>query len=212
MNLARQLSAPLFVVDLDAKQLAHPVLDLAYELLAEAQLSLFRRLRRLTVLNSCVAVETVANHVFKSRRTAQATADGKTLQEAELLAEQERKDHRTDHNFLLHKGLKAACGRSLHEEHQQDYIRFGAIKQDRHMVAHAGEMVSEELAKECFDLCCRLVRWLASVNGWSVKPLVPEMKQCISGFSTGSRDAHALSAPEIEAIRGMFGVVLPQKV
>ena len=47
-----------------------PEADLANELLAEAQLSLFRRLPRLAVLNSFTAVETLANSVFKQVRTA----------------------------------------------------------------------------------------------------------------------------------------------
>jgi hypothetical protein len=211
MNAARQLSAPLFVADFEPGKTVHPALDLAYELLAEAQLSLFRRLRRLTVLNSCAAVETMANYVFKARRTAQVSAAGMALALAETTAEEERKKHRTDHRFLLHQGLKGACGRSLCDDYQKDYIRFCDVKEDRHMVAHAGKTVSEEFAKECFELCCRIVKWLGEVNGWDVKPIIPETKNCVPSLKMESRDAHALIPAETEAIRRMFGIVLPAR-
>jgi hypothetical protein len=117
INLARQLNQPLCYVDppTPSAQPPSPV-DLSNELLAEAQFALARSLPRSTVINSYQAVETLANVVFKRLKKTQLLSAGSSEPDAEVTAEQDRKKHRTEASFLLHRGLDAACGRSLSKE------------------------------------------------------------------------------------------------
>src|ERR1019366_1153993 len=105
-SVARQLRTPLFVTDLKALPKVPDEVDLANELLAEAQVAIFRQSLRLAVLNSFTAVETLANTVYKRSRKTQLISWGVPETEAETIAENERKTHRTDERFLLGVGMK----------------------------------------------------------------------------------------------------------
>ncbi len=205
MSVARQLKVPLFTVDPEETTQLDPAVDLANGLLAEAQMALFRRLLRLTVLNSCAAVEGLANHVYKQKRLAQLAGDGMNQSEAEELAETDRRQHRTDEKFLLHKGMKDACEHSLFEEKKDLYDEFLRWEEIRHQTAHAGLTPTKEDAESCFKICCDVVSWLCHLAGYSAKPIQPT--RVIPGFAASTDNQHTCSPAELETLRRMFGIL-----
>jgi hypothetical protein len=208
INVARQLSAPLFLADLTTVPTVQPEMDLCNELLAEAQTALFRHTRRLTVLNACLAVESLANYTFRKRRIEQLLASGTPPQNASVTAEQERKRNRTNEAFLLHSGILAASGRSLVVENKKLYDEFLVHKKMRHQTAHAGYLPQADEARACFVCCCEVVRWLCDVAMLPIKPMLPN-QNVMSGFAAQSGSSYVLSAAELDTIRRMFGIVLP---
>ena len=202
INLARLMYKPLFYFDLALEHLP-PELDTSNELLAEALISLNRGLNRLTTLNSYAAVESLANSVFKKKRKEQLIAQGKTPEEAEKIAERDRKRNRTKPKFLLHSGLQAMDGRSLLQENKKRYDQLLELYNLRNMVAHAGTVPTDQEARSGHTLCCEVVRWLAEVGGMPIRPMMPE-KSGVSGFAVQSRDHFATPAALINFLRKLM--------
>lgn len=211
LSLARQLRVPLFTVDFPEDEFVPAQLSLANELLAESQMSIFRRLPRLTVLNACAAVEILANWVYKQKRYAQLVDEGHDEIEAEAMADDDRKRSRTDETFLLHSGLRKACGRSLCKEHKALYDAFLRHESERHQTAHRGQRPAMEAAKSCFHHCCEVVRWLCTVAALPTKPMLPPPDEVIPGLAVASGEPHVCSGPEMELMRWMFNVVNPPR-
>ena len=121
VNTARRMERPVFFLDYAPPKATIPELDTSHELLAEAQMSLFRGTRRLAVINAYAAVESLANAVFKKARIDQFVSSGADHVGATATAEAERRRHRTDEKFLLHHGLHQATQRSLCHENKGLY-------------------------------------------------------------------------------------------
>ncbi|HTQ38791.1 MAG TPA: hypothetical protein VMJ32_07170 [Pirellulales bacterium] len=168
------ISAPAFELgELDSPE--HSSIVVPNELLAEGQMALVRGVPRQAVWNSYCAIELLANLVFKAKQTDFLVSLGNDRDQAEIQAEELRKTHRTDIKFLLHWGLKAACGRSLSDEQQNDYEEVCELRKLRHLAAHAGKPVSGGKGRKAYLLSCRVVRWLAEVGNLPVKPLNPSV-------------------------------------
>jgi hypothetical protein len=208
LSIARQLRSPIFLADLQQVKFP-PEVDLANELLAEAQLSIFRRLPRLAVMNSFTALETMANFVFKSARTNQLTGFGVPSEQAEKIAEDERHSHRTDEKFLLHAGLQNAAARSLATENKALYDEMLSLEKDvRHKVTHRGVQPDVTEAKRSFKCACEVVRWLCGVAGLPQKPMNPPLDKSAPRFSaSGNRESFVCSEMEMRLISQMIGVV-----
>jgi hypothetical protein len=202
INLARQLNQPLCYVGAPAPSSQPPSpVDLSNELLAEAQFALARSLTRSAVINSYQAVETLANVVFKNLKKAQLLAGTTSEADAESGAEQERKRHRTDASFLLHRGLDAASGRSLFKEDQRKYESILTLQELRHQVAHTGSKPTPTEAENGHLLSCEVVQWLCGVAGFPVRPLLPDDHDLIPGLQTIANDVNIRSAVTLEFLR-----------
>lgn len=213
MSLPRQLRAPLFLVDLEHMGNTPPELDLANELLAEAQLAIFRRIPRLAVLNSFTAAETLANSVYRSMRQSQLIGRGVAQDRAEAMAENERRSHRTDERFLFGSGMKEATGRSLFEENKKVYDDLIRLEENvRHQVSHRGARPSIEEARASLVTCCEAVRWLCDVAGMAKKEMTAALDKSLPGLSATSNSPHVCSPADMEVLRRMFGIVLPADV
>jgi len=207
INLARQLNHPLcFIPPPDMSDSRSPA-DLSNELLAEAQFALARSLTRPAVINSYQAVETLANAVFKDKRKLQLLATGMPEADADKAAEGERKEHRTKAWFLLHRGLKEACGRSLWDEEKTKYDQFLKFQELRNQVAHAGYKPFASQADLGHVLCCEVLQWLCRVGGFPVRPLLPENKDVSPGLQTMGGDANVLSPIALEFLRKLSCLV-----
>jgi hypothetical protein len=189
-----------------ADQVTGTVRWLSNELLAEAQLLLFRGLRRLAVINSYQAVESLANIVFKEKKVAQLMAAGKPQADAEREAERERGLNRTRIAHLVHNGLLAACKRSLHNVSKEKYDNLLTLKQLRNKVAHAGTRPTPEEAEAAHLLCCEVVQWLCRVGGLPVRPLLPDNKDMAPGLQASLHDANAVSSMGTEFLRQVLGL------
>lgn len=207
-STAKQLRAPLFVTDLQNTPQEPDELSLSHELLAEAQVAIFRRQLRLAVLNSFSALETLANAVFFQMRRSQLINWGVPENEADKIAEAERKSHRTDEKYLLGDGMKQATGRSLFEDNKAVYNDVIRLEKDvRHEVAHKGRRPDRAEGKACFRACCEGVRWLCQVAGFPVKDMLPPPENSSPGFSTSSTEPYVCGEGEMEMLRGMFRII-----
>jgi hypothetical protein len=209
VSLPRQLRAPLFLADLQNVAQMPPELDLANELLAEAQLAIFRRVPRLAVLNSFTAIETLANSIYRSQRVSQLVGWGVPSDDAEAIAENERKGHRTDEKFLFGSGMKSATGRSLVEENKKLFDDLiGLEEKIRHQVSHRGLRPTIDEARAIVVACCEGVRWLCDVGGLPKKEMVAPPHKSFSAFaSAANMPPHTCSAVEMEVLRRIFGIV-----
>ena len=205
-NLARQLHKPLCHLPFQPDNSQPTSADLANELLAEAQLSLFRGMNRSAVINSFVAVESLANIVFKKKKLESLVTAGQSELDAEQAAESERKKHRTEISFLVHRGLNECCGRSYFFEMQTKYDELLKLQDARHKVAHAGHLPTKADAEAAHLLGCETVQWLCGVVGIPVRPLLPDAKDVVSGPSSGSQDIHAVSGIDVEFLRHVLGM------
>lgn len=213
ISLARRLQHPLFFLDLPEdgpnETSDSLLIQASNELLAEAQMSLFRGMPRLTILNSYGAAESLANAVFKKKKTELLLANNVPPQLAETLVEEERQRHKTEPRFLFHRGLKSTCNRSLYDEDKQKYDDLVALQSTRHCVAHTGYRPSTEEARSAHKLACECAQWLADVGGLPTKALLPQQEVQVPGFSTVASDAHAVTAGEFEFLRKAMGFVTP---
>jgi hypothetical protein len=183
VSMGKQLDRPTFFLDPPAQMESTSPIDTANELLAEALMSLYRGMPRLTVLNSYGAVEAFANVVYSKTRVAQLVANHVLEGYATNLVEEERAKHRTEGAFLYHRGIKDASGRSLMEENKPHYDELLKLQQVRHRVAHAGYRPTIEEARNAHTLCCECTRWLADVGGFPVKPMLPDRSSSASAIS-----------------------------
>jgi hypothetical protein len=192
INIARQLHEPLSLVRFPHGAGTTTPADLSNELLAEAQVSLFRGLYRSAVLNSYQAVESLANVVFKAKQTAKLITGGLAQAIAEAEAEKVRFKHRVDIKFLVHHGLFEACSHSLCNEHKGKYDDLCELNKLRHKVAHAGEKPSPSEAEAAHLLCCEVVQWLCATGGYPVRPLLPEAKDTAPALASLPSDINAI--------------------
>jgi len=211
VSLGRHLQRPTFVMEVPASVESSSPMDAANELLAEALMSLFRGMPRLTVLNAYTAVESLANVVFSRTKVAKLVANNMPQEMAEETVEDERKRHRTEGNFLYHRGVKSASGRSLLEENKQQYDALLQLQDMRHKVAHTGYKPTLDEARDAHKVCCEAAQWLAGVAGLPTKQLLPDASTSYPGFSTAFKDAQARSASEIELVRHLLGQVQAPK-
>ncbi|HLA85926.1 MAG TPA: hypothetical protein VJL29_14135 [Thermoguttaceae bacterium] len=209
ISLARRLQHPLFFLDTEDSTkntlTSHPLIEAANELLAEAQMSLFRGLPRLTILNSYGAAESLANAVFKKIKTEFLMANNVPIEIATDLVEDERQRHKTEPSFLFHRGLRDLCGRSLQDENKEKYDALLELQKTRHRVAHTGYKPDLTEARVGHTLACECVQWLAGVGGLPVKPLLPPEEAQVHGFSTTAADINAINAGEFEFLRWALG-------
>lgn len=194
INLARQLHQPLCTLQLDNPVTLPAPLELSHELLAEAQVALFRGLLRTTVLNSYQAVESFANHIFKKKQIAAFEAAGKSAVDAETEAEGIRKDNRTKIKFLTHVGLEPVSGRSLFREEKQLYDDLCKLNDLRNQVAHAGRNPTQVEAEEGYTLCCNVLRWLCQISDYPDRPLLPDDSSVAVEVSSLPSDINAVPA------------------
>ena len=213
ISLARRLQHPLFFLDVEEPgeemPASDPLMEAMNELLAEAQMSLFRGLHRLTVLNSYGAVEALANAIFAKMKVKMLLSNNVPPEVAEKVVEDERQRHKTEPSFLFHRGLKDCCGRSLLEEDKTRYDSLLQLQGIRHQVAHAGYKPSDDEARNGHKLACECVQWLAGVAALPVKPLFPTQRAQISGFSATANDVNAINAGDLEFLRYAFGLTRP---
>jgi hypothetical protein len=213
ISIARRLQHPLFQLnldDVDERGMGDAsAVETANELLAEAQMSLFRGLPRLTVLNAYGAVEALANAVFRKRKIEMLLSHNVPLEIAEPMVEEDRQRHRTEPSFLYHSGLKSACGRSLMEEDKDKYDKLLGLQKLRHEVAHKGIKLESEVARDGHRLACECTIWLSEVGGFRVKPLLPSSDESVMGFSASTKDAHAVTPGEFEFLKRVLGLAHP---
>jgi hypothetical protein len=145
-------------------------------------------------------------------KKAQLLAAGSTDADAESTAEQERKQHRTEASFLLHRGLDAACGRSLFKEDQRKYDGILQLQDLRNQVAHRGYKPASTEAENGHLLCCEVVQWLCSVVGFPVRPLLPDDQDLIPGLQTIANDTNIRSPVTLEFLRHALIPPHPQPV
>jgi len=207
ISLARLMHQPLFCLSDDDYEADLPAVDTSNELLAEALMSLYRGMHRLTVLNSYSAVESLANSIFRLKMKQQLVKCGSSVEEAEVLAEQKRKAIRTKIRCLTHKNLKEVCDRSLFCENKELYDKLILFNELRNAVAHRGAVPSFEEAETGHKLCCEVVQWLCGIGELNVKRMLPPKNQAVPGFATMSKDNFASPAFVIEFLRKLLGSV-----
>jgi hypothetical protein len=208
ISVGRQLQNPAFTMDLPESLEGSSPLDPANELLAESLMSLYRGMPRLTVLNAYTAVEALANVVFTATKVAMLLSHNVPKEVAEKLVEEERERHRTEPQFLFHRGIKDASGRSLMEEDKEQYDALLQLQKMRHRVAHTGYKPTLDEAREAHKVCCEAVRWFASVGGMPVKPMLPSAEVTFPGISNAAKDAHASNPLELAFIRHLLNTAV----
>jgi hypothetical protein len=205
VSLGRHLQHPTFVMDVPLSVESNSPMDAANELRAEALMSLFRGMPRLTVLNAYTAVGSLANAVFSRTKVAKLVSNNMPQEMAEETVEDERKRHRTEGGFLYHRGIKSASGRSLLVENKQQYDALLRLQELRHKVAHTGYRPTTEEAREAHKVWREGAQWLAQVAGFPTKPLLPDASASYPGLSAAFKDAQARNASEIEMVRHLLG-------
>lgn len=213
ISLGRQLQNPAFVMDVPEAIDSSLPLDAANELLAESLMSLYRGMPRLAVLNAYTAVESLANVVFAGTKVAMLVGHNVPREVPEKLVEEERERHRTEPQFLFHRGIKDASGRSLMDEDKSQYDALLRLQKMRHRVAHTGYKPTQDEAREAHRVCCEAVRWFAQVGGMPVKPMLPAADATYPGISTAVKDAHARNPLELDFVRHLVNsAVYPASV
>jgi hypothetical protein len=205
ISMGRQLQHPAFFIEVPEQTETNSPLDATNELLAESLMSLHRGMTRLAVLNAYTAVESFANVVFTRTKVALLMSKNVPEDYATEIVEDERKRHRTEGNFLYHRGIKAASGRSLMEEDKKKYDYLLKLQDLRHKVAHTGYKPTIDEAREAQKVCSEAVQWFTGVAGLPVKPLMPKPEDTVSGMSTAMKDALAQSPSELAYIHELLG-------
>jgi hypothetical protein len=181
-SLGAQRQTPAFVAEPPTTTDSNSAIDIADELLAEAQMSLVRGMPRLAVLNSYTAVESLANAIFSTAKAAKLVALNVPAEMAEQLVEEERERHKTEPQFLYHRGIKSASGSSISEDNKQLYDALLQAQRMRHRVAHTGYKPTLAEARDLHKLCCEGAQWFAQVAGFPVKPLMPTPEDTVPGI------------------------------
>lgn len=210
ISMGRQLQNPAFVMDLPTSIEGSSPLDAANELLAESQMSMYRGMPRLAVLNAYTAVESLANVVFVSRKVAMLLGHNVPKEVADQLVEEERERHRTEPQFLFNRGIKDASGRSLMEDDKNLYDALLQLQKLRHRVAHTGHKPTADEARDAHRVCCEAVRWFSLVGELPIKEMLPDEAMAFPGISNAVKDAFASNPLELELIRHLLNAaVLP---
>lgn len=173
-SIARGIGEPAFYMEppsIDGG--AEAIVIASYDLLAEATFAIHRGIFRTAVMNSYNAAELLANKVYQklTQQKCDANPEGPLLSR---MLERDRKHNRTQAKFLLHEGIKNVSGRSLHDDERSLYERALAVQQMRHAATHEGTVPTEESAREAYEVCCKVCRWLCSIAGIPQKPLEPD--------------------------------------
>jgi len=168
-------------------------------------MSLFRGLPRLTVLNSYTAVESLANVVYSKCKSEQLTSNGVPESYAQEFAERERKSNRTRFQFLFHRGMSDATGRSLHDEDKEKYDALLTVSELRDQIVHAGVKPREDDARNAHKLCCEVTQWLADVGGYPVKPMLPATEDTLNGLEVASSVPLSTSSAQFSLIKTLMG-------
>jgi hypothetical protein len=205
ISMGRQLQHPAFFIDVPEQTETTSPLDATNELLAESLMSLHRGMTRLAVLNAYTAVESFANVVFTRTKVALLMSKNVPEDYATEIVEDERKRHRTEGNFLYHRGIKTASGRSLMEEDKKQYDYLLKLQELRHKVAHTGYKPTIEEARDAQGICSEAVQWFAGVAGLPVKPLMPKPEDTVPGMSTAVKDTFAQNPSELAYIQQILG-------
>lgn len=208
ISLGRHLQNPAFVMDMPQGIETASPLDTANELLAEALMSLFRGMSRLTVLNAYTAVESFANAVFTTKKVSMLLSNNVPIEMAEKLVEEERERHKTEPNFLFHRGIKEAAGRSLMEENKEQYDALLAMQKLRHRVAHSGYKPTRDEARKAHTICCEGVRWFTELSGLPVKAMLPDSDTTFPNVTFAGNDAHARNPLELEFVRQLLNATV----
>ncbi|MGC1272992.1 MAG: hypothetical protein WBC44_04750, partial [Planctomycetaceae bacterium] len=206
INMARQLHQPLNHIEFPQDTLPASAADLSNELLAEAQVSLFRGLTRSAVINSYQAVESLANVVFKAAKAGQLVREGLPNADAEAEAENIRVKHRVDIRFLIHEGLRTASGRSYCAEHKAKYDALYTLNKLRHQVAHAGRKPSRTEAENAHLLCCEAIQWLCEVGGFPVRALLPEPENVAPSLLSLPAEVNSIPNAAEAFLRWVLGI------
>lgn len=172
-NQAKQFNNPLFHHPPPDKSGENPVSTLVDELLAEASSSRYRSMRRLAISNGYLAVEILANHVFKERMRLALLSQGLDAITADEQAESLRHDNDNKLKYLLHSGMIAACSRSLFAEDNRTYNQMLKCKAVRNDIQHRGYMPTSEECDVNLGAACETVRWLTAVIGGQPKSMHP---------------------------------------
>jgi hypothetical protein len=173
-NPARQGVKPLFHAPPKALESQNPLHALADELLAEASNAYYRNMRRLSISNAYLAVEILSNHVFKIKQKEAFVSQGVSDSQADTDVEELSRKNNTDLGFLLHRGLKTACSRSLFDEDNATYNQVIQCKKLRNQVQHLGYLPSPSECDTNFSAACETVRWLNGIIGELPKPMYPD--------------------------------------
>jgi hypothetical protein len=205
ISMGRQLQHPAFFIDVPQQVDSTSPLDATNELLAESLMSIHRGMTRLAVLNAYTALESFGNVVFTRTKVALMVSKHVPEDYATEIVEDERKRHRTEGNFLFHRGIKAASGRSLMEEDKSKYDYLLKLQELRHKVAHTGYRPTVEEARDAQRICSEAVQWFAGVAGLPVKPLMPRKEESVPRVSAAVKDAFAQNPTELAYIQQLLG-------
>jgi hypothetical protein len=206
MSLARHLQKPMFFLDVPDSDV-EGIMSVTNELLAEAMMSLYRGMPRMTVLSAYGAIESLARNVL-IKRTIEALDKKSTPPDvAKDYAERLVAGKKMDLSYLFHSELNKQCGRSLCNEHKDMFDRLQKLQQLRNAVAHEGHKPTKDEARDGHRLSCEVAQWLAEVGGYEVKPLLPQESDIQQGLSVISADSFAKSEKEMEVIRRLMGSV-----
>ncbi len=175
MSIPASLAAPLLPLDmdeLDSDTLAQPQQEqpLDEQLLEESVESLFDGQNRLAVLSAVTAVELMANKYFATVAAQAKLRRGRSPTEAVEEAEIERKKHRTELHYLLHRGPRCYEAKSLHEDNQKLYDALLSDQEARHGVAHRGERPDYETAEQVLNRAYTGVSWIRTQLNLPIRP------------------------------------------
>lgn len=198
-SIPRRLHHPVFVINEPIPEL-DSTLDLCNEMLCEASGALMRELNRTALIQACTAVEILANKIYVDLRIKYLVDKGLPTEDAEKIAESERKSHRTDENFLLATGLKDIGAPSLLDEDKTLYDNFKKYKDQRHQIAHAGVSATNNEAGECFSTCCKVVLWLCGIADIQCPSLNTDISSHVPGFFMKSGESFVLSPIETQVL------------
>ena len=199
-GMGSQLRHPAFTMQPPEESEQTSPIDVSNELLAEAQMSLFREATRLSLLNSYAAAELLANSVYTQTMVANLISKSVPKEFAEQWVEEKRKKNRTDAKFLFHQGLVEACGRSYENDKRDSYYKLLGIQELRHKVAHTGYRPTTAEAKDAHKIFVDAVQWLCAVAGMPVKPLFPAPADTYPGITDELRDKLAINPLEQELL------------
>jgi hypothetical protein len=209
MSLARHLQVPLFVMEKLDEEL-DAVVESTNELLAEALVSLMRGTTRLTVLNSCVAVENLAQTILVRVKAANLRSEGVPDGVADRLAGEALARKKLDTSELYHSQMKKEAHRSLNEERKSEYDALMSLQKIRNEVAHRGYRPTADEARNGHRTACEVARWLCDVGGYPVKPMTPTLEFTNPNLQVFSKDAFAKSEHEFAGIRALLDRLAPE--
>jgi hypothetical protein len=175
MSIPASLAAPLLPLsmkDLGSDMLAQspPQQPLDEQLLEESFESFFDGRNRLAVISAVTAVELMANEYFATVAAQAKLRQGRSQRQAAEEAEVERKNHRTEFRYLLHRGPSRYGAKSLHDADHGLYEGLLRDQQARHGVAHRGDSPSYEATEELLSRAYAGVSWIRTQLKLPVRP------------------------------------------